>query len=43
MGSWLYSEFVAAFLGLRTRYWLIIIVVIVVVLALIWFARSRNA
>lgn len=33
---------IAAFLGLRTRYWLIIIVVIIVVLAIAYFAR-RNA
>jgi hypothetical protein len=30
-----------AFLGIRTRYWAIIIVVILVLLALAYFARAR--
>lgn len=32
---------IAAFLGLRTRYWLIIIVVIIVLLALGFMMRRR--
>lgn len=31
-----------AFLGIRNRYWLIIIVVVLVLLALAYFARSRT-
>jgi hypothetical protein len=30
-----------AFLGIRTRYWAIIIVVVLVLLALAYFARAR--
>jgi hypothetical protein len=33
----------AAFLGLRTRYWIIIIVVIIVILAVAFFARRGAA
>jgi hypothetical protein len=30
-----------AFLGLRTRYWIIIVVVIIVIIAIAYFARGR--
>lgn len=32
----------AAFLGLRTRYWIIIIIVIVIILAVAFYARGRS-
>jgi hypothetical protein len=31
-----------AFLGLRTRYWAVIIVIVIVVLALVFMARGRS-
>lgn len=31
-----------AFLGIRTRYWIIIIVIIIVLLAVAFFARGRS-
>ncbi len=30
-----------AFLGLRIRYWIIIIVVILIILGIVWWSRNR--
>lgn len=41
MGHLLLAEF-AGLLGLRIRYWIIIIVVILIIVGVIYFASNRN-